>query len=167
MVALGADALHPLIKAMDYRLYIDFLAALLTPVIAIVTTYIAIQQYRNNRLKLRHDLYDRRLAVLKATNRFILSAWQSKGFSWEHLREFALSKSEAYFLFNASLYKYLEESYERGLKILVLEEQRERIAPDEEQTIIYEIRDNQKWFGDQRETLHRKFEKFLSLKALK
>jgi hypothetical protein len=152
---------------MEYKSYIDILSALLTPVIAIVTTYIAIQQYRNNRLKLRHDLYDRRLAVLKATNRFILSAWQSRGFSWENLREFALSKSEAYFLFDDSLYEYLEGAYERGLKILILEEQRERTAPEEEQTIIYEIRDNQKWFGDQRETLNRKFEKYLSLKALK
>ncbi len=35
--------------------FIQILAALLTPMIAIVTTYIAIQQYRGGTLKLRHD----------------------------------------------------------------------------------------------------------------
>jgi hypothetical protein len=57
--------------------YVDLFAALLTPVIAIVTTYIAIQQYCANQLRLRHDLYDRRLALYNAVAEFIANVMQS------------------------------------------------------------------------------------------
>jgi hypothetical protein len=51
--------------------YVELFAALLTPVIAIVMTYIAIQQYRANKIKLRHDLYDRRLLLYNAVAEFL------------------------------------------------------------------------------------------------
>ncbi len=46
---------------MNHKDYVDVLSALLTPFIAIITTYIAYQNYRNAKLKLRHELYDKRL----------------------------------------------------------------------------------------------------------
>jgi len=152
---------------MGYKQYIDIFSALLTPVIATVTTYIAVQQYRNNRLKVRHDLYDRRLAVLRATNRFFLSAWQSRGFTWDDLKEFSLSKSEAHFLYDNELDNYLKDAYERGFKLLFLEDERKRSSVEDDQKIVYEMRDHQKWFGEQRDTLNQRFRKYLSLKALK
>ena len=36
-----------------------------TPLIAIITAYIAYQQYRVNKLNLKHVLYEKRLAVLR------------------------------------------------------------------------------------------------------
>lgn len=54
--------------------WIDLIAACLTPLIAIIATYIAYQQYRANRLKNRHDLYDRRLAVYNAVAEFLAHA---------------------------------------------------------------------------------------------
>jgi hypothetical protein len=51
--------------------YVDLFAALLTPVIAIIATYIAYQQYRANQLKLRHELYDRRLLLYNAVAEFL------------------------------------------------------------------------------------------------
>jgi hypothetical protein len=152
---------------MEYKSYVDILSALLTPLIAMVTTYIAIQQYRNNRLKLRHDLYDRRLAVLKATNRFIMAASRSRGFTWDVLGEFGLSKAEAYFLFDQNIYGYLEGVYKRGLEILSLEYQRKQSVPEDEQGLIYQLRDHQRWFSDQLDTLNERFAKYLSLKSLR
>jgi hypothetical protein len=51
--------------------YVDIFSALLTPTIALITTYIAIQQYRRERAKFRHELYDRRLAVFKAASNYL------------------------------------------------------------------------------------------------
>jgi hypothetical protein len=42
---------------------VNALAALLTPFLACIGTYIAWQQYKGNKLKLRHDLYERRFKV--------------------------------------------------------------------------------------------------------
>ena len=42
---------------------IDISKALLTPIIAIVTVYIAYQQWKTNELKLKLEKYDRRLRV--------------------------------------------------------------------------------------------------------
>jgi hypothetical protein len=48
---------------MDYKSYIDILSAALIPVIAIITTYIAIQQFYTNKLRLKHEMYDRRIKI--------------------------------------------------------------------------------------------------------
>ena len=45
---------------------VPVLSALLTPTIAIITTYIAYEQWRTNRNKLKLDLFDRRFAVYDA-----------------------------------------------------------------------------------------------------
>jgi hypothetical protein len=45
---------------------IDLLSAALTPLIAAIVAYIAYQQYRVNRLRLSHDLFERRLKIFEA-----------------------------------------------------------------------------------------------------
>ena len=42
---------------------IEISTALLTPIIAIIATYIAYQQWKTNQLKLNLERYDRRLEV--------------------------------------------------------------------------------------------------------
>jgi len=42
---------------------VSVLSALLTPLIAIITTYIAYQQWQGNKLKLKMERYERRLRV--------------------------------------------------------------------------------------------------------
>jgi len=48
---------------MTFKEIVDVLNALLTPVIAGTTVYIAWQQYQVSRLTLRKDLYEKRLRV--------------------------------------------------------------------------------------------------------
>jgi hypothetical protein len=92
--------------------YVDIFSALLTPLIAIITTYIAIQQYRSGRAKFRHELYDRRLAVFKAASTYLSIATsypfgdntdeETKAF-----KEFVAANAESQFLFDREDWLYL------------------------------------------------------------
>jgi hypothetical protein len=46
--------------------WVQILQALATPVIAIVGAWVALEQMKIARVKLRHDLYDRRYAVFQS-----------------------------------------------------------------------------------------------------
>ena len=80
---------------MNYKVYIDIFSALLTPTIALVTTYIAIQQYRNNRAKLRHELYDRRVAVYNAVGNFLITRINSIEGGGDAFLKFLIAKHES------------------------------------------------------------------------
>lgn len=43
--------------------WIQIFKALLTPVVAILGVYIAYQQWRTNRTRLKHELFDRRYSM--------------------------------------------------------------------------------------------------------
>lgn len=49
----------------------DVLSALLTPLIAAIAVYIAYRQFRVERLRLQHELYERRLKVYRAVQSFL------------------------------------------------------------------------------------------------
>src|SRR4051812_16672252 len=95
---------------------VQVLAALLTPLIAVITTYIAIQQYRTQKLKLRHELYDRRFQVYKQTLEFIQYSVSCKtnSFSKERLDQFGAVKEASFFLFDNDVAVVLNELYDYG-----------------------------------------------------
>ena len=52
------------VRGVDMTMWvIAILKALLTPVVACITTYIAVRQWRDNHLKLKMENYDRCLGV--------------------------------------------------------------------------------------------------------
>jgi hypothetical protein len=57
--------------SINWQYLVQIFGALLTPTIAIITTYIAISQWRINKTRLDLDLYDRRLAIFKAVEEFM------------------------------------------------------------------------------------------------
>lgn len=52
---------------VNWKLTVEVLSALLTPVTAGIATYIAWQQWNTNKLKVRLDRYDRRLKIYEET----------------------------------------------------------------------------------------------------
>ena len=56
---------------MDIKNLIEVLSAALTPVIAVVTTYIMYQQWRTNKGRLNHELYERGSRYLKQLRLFM------------------------------------------------------------------------------------------------
>lgn len=86
----------------------EFLQALLTPVIAIVTTYIAYQQYRIRRYERAMALYDRRLAIFKNAIGAIDLVRAGNQMSMGDAFSWASSMTEATFLFGKEVQAVLD-----------------------------------------------------------
>ena len=84
---------------MNWQTVVAFLQALLTPTIAVLTVVIAVAQYRLAKAKFRHELYERRSAVFKATMQFIAQVTSGGNAKLDELQTFLRDTSEAAFLF--------------------------------------------------------------------
>ncbi|MHB1494565.1 MAG: hypothetical protein ACYCR3_09540 [Acidithiobacillus sp.] len=93
--------------------------ALLTPVIAIVATYIAWQQWKTNQLKLHLDRYDRRLKVYEEVRQILSIIGRDAKASYDDLLKFKRAVSEADFLFGPDIPTYIEEIYQRDSGYLI------------------------------------------------
>ncbi len=91
--------------------------ALLTPVIAIVATYIAWQQWKTNQQKLILDRYDHRLKVYEEVRQILSVILRDAKASYDDLLKFRRAVSEADFLFGSEISDYIDEIYRRGVKL--------------------------------------------------
>lgn len=91
--------------------------ALLTPAIAIVTTYIAWQQWKANQQKSILDRYDRRLKVYGEVRQILSVIFRDAKASYDDLLKFRMAVSEADFLFGSEIPDYIDEIYQRGVKL--------------------------------------------------
>ncbi|MDR4469116.1 MAG: hypothetical protein MRJ68_12615 [Nitrospira sp.] len=96
---------------------IEFSKGLLTPLIAIVATYVAWQQWQTNRQKLILDRYDRRLRVYEEVRKILSIILRDAKASYEDLLKFRTAVSEADFLFGQEIPEYIDEIYKRGLNL--------------------------------------------------
>lgn len=96
---------------------IDFSKALLTPVIAVVATYIAWQQWQTNKHKLALEKYDRRIRIYEEVKKILSIVLRDADASHEDLLKYITSVSEADFLFGPEIPEYLDEIYKRGLSL--------------------------------------------------
>jgi hypothetical protein len=96
---------------------VEILKALLTPTIAGVTVYIAYQQWRTNKYKIKIDHYDRRLQVYEEVKRALSIIARDADISINDLLRFRTSTSAADFLFGPEISEYMNEIYTRGLNL--------------------------------------------------
>ena len=96
---------------------IEISKGLLTPVIAIVATYIAYQQWQTNRKKLNLERYDRRPRVYEEVRKILSIILRDANASTEDLLKFRTSVSEADFLFGPESSEYIDQNYKRGLSL--------------------------------------------------
>lgn len=97
--------------------FVEISKALLTPIIAIVATYIAWQQWKTNQQKLILDRYDRRLKVYEEVRKILSIIFRDAKASYEDLLKFRTSVSEADFLFGSYITEYIDEIYKRGVQL--------------------------------------------------
>jgi len=97
---------------------IDILTALLTPTVAILGVYIAIQQYKLAKEKHRIEIYDRRMKIYSATLELIRSTNRNSDISEDAFYKFEEGIAEAEFLFGKEVVTLLEDISEVAFNVL-------------------------------------------------
>lgn len=124
---MSADAKEVIRVAVDSMStpdssWIDVLSALLVPAIAIVGVYIAYQQFRINEQRLRHETYERRLAVYKAVQRYLSEILRDGTTTYQRASEFYSEASEAAFLFDSSVQDKIDKLYKKYIEMVATHE---------------------------------------------
>lgn len=148
---------------------VEISKALLTPIIAVVTTYIAYQQWKINRQKLFLDLYDRRLKVYEEVRQILGMVARDARASYDDLLKFHIAVSEADFLFEPEISEYIEEIYQRGVKLQYWNKQYRDLTqtkPDgyDHQKICDGMDAELNWLIQQFEPAKQKFKKYLHIR---
>jgi len=144
--------------------YVKFSSAALTPILALLTAYIAFRQWRTNHLKLRHELYERRLSVYVAVMEFLAYVMQRASLNDEELRNFLKKTRESYFLFGKDIGKYLDELYKKAVDLQALSSELESLPVGEERSRkVLEKGEISKWFSRQFDVTRTKFSKYMRL----
>ena len=134
---------------------IDISSAALTPLIAITVAYIAWQQYRINRTRLQHELYERRLAVFEVVRAFISGIIRSAKVDSDSLLKFHADTAEADFLFGIDVRNHIEKLYNKGVQLLEIHD---KLYPEgehglpvgpERKACSQQKSEILKWFGSQ------------------
>jgi len=147
---------------------IELSKALLTPLVAVVATYIAWQQWKTNQLKLHLDRYDRRLKVYEEVRQILSIIVRDAKASYEDLLKFRRAVSEADFLFGPEIPAYIDEIYQRGVKLQFWSaEYRDSTQAKPEgydhQKVCDGMHTELLWLSDQFEPAHQKFKKYLDI----
>ena len=136
-----------------------------TLVIALFLAYIAWQQWRTARNRLKFDTFQKRFAVYEAAKNLIYDALVGTHLTNEQLNIFQRDTSGAIFLLSSDISGYLEELFKNALELSQLWSQITDSPPAEERAIIAERqREIRLWFEEQREEIDRKFSRWLKLK---
>ena len=145
---------------------VQFFSAMLTPTIAMITTYIAVQQYRLQRLTSKRELYDRRLQVFEATMEFVAKVVRDGSPDDDGVRQLSRQRAASLFLFKEEIPKYLDELYKKAVDLMFADRELDSsaLAPGkrrdeviEKRTVLFD------WFSDQLEGGVKKFQPYLSV----
>lgn len=140
--------------------------AWLTAVTALFAAWIAYQQFRTGRHRLRLDLFDRRMSVYEATVTLVRQAVRDGDVNLEAVFRFVSDTRQAEFLFDDPVVEYLETVRKNAIQLRYLNErlhedqlpvgeERNRVA-EEEASLL-------KWYTAQAEgEVSKRFRTYLS-----
>jgi hypothetical protein len=108
---------------IDYKYLVEVFSALLTPAIAIIATYVAVQQWRIQKNRLALELYERRLTLYKAVDSFYGEVSTAGSVKYPPVFKLRVDTAEAPFLFGNDIEKHLNEVFQTGIRAAALYEQ--------------------------------------------
>jgi hypothetical protein len=145
-------------------LCVQILQALATPAIAIVGAWVALQQMKIARIKLQHDLYDRRYAVFQSVRSLMNQVISNKFVAAETLNSFAIGTADAPFLFDDVLARYLREFRDHAAAHQSINLVMEGMpAGDQKTAASNKAGEHLQWLLEQIDVLTEKFRPFLQL----
>ena len=142
--------------------------ALLTPIIAIIATYIAYQQWKTNQQKLNLELYARRLEVYEEVRKILSLILRDADASYDDLLIFRTSVSEADFLFEDDIPSYIDEIYKRGVNLHKWNKEYKDSTQEtpkgyDHKKVCDEMHKEVVWLTEQFEPAKEKFKKYLNM----
>jgi hypothetical protein len=153
---------------MPFEEILKISQGLLTPVIAIVATYVAWQQWKTNRYKLNLDRYDRRMRVYQEVVRFISIGIRDDNYDDDELLNFRPKVSEADFLFGEEVSKYIAELHQRACNLSRWSKEYRydsQLKPEgyNHQKVVDEMHKEIVWISSQHEPARNIFKKYLNV----
>ena len=96
---------------------LDAVSTALVPMIAAVVAVIAFFQYRTNELRRRHELFDSRMALYKATADFLSSISDCGDPDLRQIDLLIEEKVRSYFLYGKDVHDYIEHILDQALTL--------------------------------------------------
>jgi hypothetical protein len=141
-------------------------SALLTPVIAVISAIILINQYRLQKLRWRLDLYDKRYRVFLNTMEFLSFVVARHNVDDDSLTKFLRGSKDKEFLFGDDIKDYLDELYSKGLDLQLIEtELKDTPVREEWNAKVKKSSQLFQWFTKQFEVSKRLFREYLAISA--
>ena len=152
---------------------VKYLQGFLTPLIAIIALYIAYQQHKTNRDKLRVELYDRRLGIYITTERFLTCICKAGDVPDDLFEEFEVKAGEARFIYKDKKITYFLDAIrdktikarqlQRTIDTVFSAKWSENELKANKEKAIKESRGVHAWFREaKRKSFTQVFEKYLS-----
>jgi hypothetical protein len=140
---------------IDWEKLVRVFAALLTPVIACVTAYIAGQQYKTNKNQFRLALFERRIKVFNFTGDLIAVVLRQGKVANNDLSKFLWETRESGFLFGPDIPAYLDELYEKASDVYTFEGAVDEESKEKRKAALL-------WFSNQGEQARKRFGTFMT-----
>ncbi len=162
-------SIDTLLNAEFWSKIAEFLSAILTPIIAVIVTYIAIRQWKTDHDRLRLDLYDKRFKVYQSIMDILSIISQNGDISLEEISQFTIKTNESKFLFENEIPDFIENIIENSIKLHFLEAKIKQNANTDIAKIKEKVEESSglvNWFYDQFKTSNNLFLKYLSFKKI-
>lgn len=146
-------------------LWLQILQALGVLFISGVGALLARQQVRIARIKLQHDLYDRRYRVFEFARTLLIEVATHADASDEVIYSFVRGTGDAVFLFDDDLVQYLKEMRDHATRLHSIEKVMDTILPDTPQraNAVKAAGEHVVWLTKQLDDLPAKFKPSLQL----
>jgi hypothetical protein len=145
-------------------IWLQFLQALALPAIAGIGAWIAFQQMSMAKIKLQHDLYDRRFKIFGSAQEIIAKIIKGTDISHRDLYDFGVDVEHALFLLNDNIQRHLQRILNKANQLLILKISLDgKPVQSQEDNLISKRAAILRWMGNQPEALTREFKPVLQL----
>ncbi len=155
-----------ILSSQNQNNWVDILSALLVPTIAIFGSLIAFLQWRINRARLKHELFDRRYQQFTVIKNFLGSIMSSGKVCRDEETKYLIGTSGIRFIFNKEIAAYIEQNiWHPALKLETLDSDLEGLPVGDERTKnIEKQREIKNQLNEEFRNLEELFSPYLQLK---
>lgn len=141
----------------------SWVTSLLLAVIAACAAWVAFQQWVVARLKLNHDLFERRFAVFVATQNYLVACLNRDGGTYEDTGAFYEATRAAPFLFDKDINEFLAAVMKHSVNIQVFGKHIDKLTLRDWQKFMDIYHNSQEWAGEAYASITQRLQPTLSL----